>query len=83
MKDGAIDAFFFTGGFPASAITELATSGPGVELVAIDGPQAEALRKQLPFFAADEIPAGTYKDIGAVKTVSVGAQWVTSAKIFQ
>lgn len=81
MKDGAIDAFFFTGGFPASAITELATSGPGIELVAIDGPQAEALRKQLPFFAADEIPAGTYKDIGAVKTVSVGAQWVTSAKI--
>jgi uncharacterized protein len=81
MKDGSIDAFFFTGGFPASAITELATSGPGIELVAIDGPQAEALRKSLTFFAADEIPAGTYKDIGAVKTVAVGAQWVTSAKI--
>jgi uncharacterized protein len=81
MKDGSIDAFFFTGGFPASAITELATSGPGIELVSIDGPQAEALRKNLSFFAADEIPAGTYKDIGAVKTVAVGAQWVTSSKV--
>lgn len=81
MKDGSIDAFFFTGGFPASAITELATSGPGIELVAIDGASRDALRKQLPFFAEDEIPAGTYKDIGAVKTVAVGAQWVTSAKL--
>ncbi|MGL4440176.1 MAG: TAXI family TRAP transporter solute-binding subunit [Bosea sp. (in: a-proteobacteria)] len=81
MKDGSIDAFFFTGGFPASAITELATSGPGIELVSIEGPQAEALRKSLTFFAADEIPAGTYKDIAAVKTVAVGAQWVTSSKI--
>jgi uncharacterized protein len=81
MKDGSIDAFFFTGGFPASAITELATSGPGIELVAIDGAARDALRKQLPFFAEDEIPAGIYKDIGAVKTVSVGAQWVTSSKM--
>lgn len=81
MKDGSIDAFFFTGGFPAAAITELATSGPGIEIVAIDGPAAETLRKNLPFFAVDEIPAGTYKDVAAVKTVSVGAQWVTSAKI--
>lgn len=81
MKDGSVDAFFFTGGFPAAAITELATSGPGIEIVPIDGAPAEALRKELPFFAADEIPAGTYKDIGAVKTVAVGAQWITSAKI--
>jgi hypothetical protein len=81
MKDGSIDAFFFTGGFPAAAITELATSGPGIKIVAIDGAPAETLRKNLPFFAVDEIPAGTYKDVAAVKTVSVGAQWVTSAKI--
>jgi TRAP transporter TAXI family solute receptor len=80
MKDGSVDAFFFTGGFPAAAITELATSGPGIELVPIDGAPAEALRKELSFFAADEIPAGTYKDIGAVKTVAVGAQWVTTSK---
>jgi uncharacterized protein len=27
------------------------------------------------------IPAGTYKDVPEIKTIAVGAQWVTSAKI--
>ena len=39
------------------------------------------MRKQYRFFAADTIPANTYKDVGAVKTIAVGAQWVTSAKV--
>ena len=80
MKDGALDAFFFVGGSPAGAITELATSGPGIELLPIDGPQAQGLRMASPFFANDTIPAGTYKDVAGVNTLSVGAQWVTSAK---
>jgi TRAP transporter TAXI family solute receptor len=80
MKDGALDAFFFTGGAPAGAIAELAASGAGIELVAIDGAQADALRRSSGFFAPDTIAAGTYKDVGAAKTLSVGAQWVTSDK---
>ena len=80
MKDGSLDAFFFTGGAPAGAIAELAASGAGIELVAIDGPQADALRRSSSFFAPDTIPGGTYKDVGAVRTLSVGAQWVTSDK---
>jgi TRAP transporter TAXI family solute receptor len=80
MKDGALDAFFFTGGSPAGAIAELAASGAGIELVAIDGPQADALRKTSGFFAPDTIPADTYKGVAAVKTLAVGAQWVTSDK---
>lgn len=81
MKEGAVDAFFFTGGFPAPAIAELAAAGTGIDILPISGPEAETLIKNLPFFAADEIPAGTYKDVGAVKTVAVGAHWVTSAKV--
>jgi TRAP transporter TAXI family solute receptor len=81
MKDGSVDAFFITGGYPISAITELATSGGGVELLPISGAAAEKLMKDAPFFAKDEIPAGTYKDVGAVPTLAVGAQWVTSAKV--
>jgi TRAP transporter TAXI family solute receptor len=80
MKDGALDAFFFVGGAPAGAIAELASSGAGIELIPIDGPQAEGLRMASPFFAPDLIPADTYKGVGAVKTLSVGAQWVTSDK---
>ncbi len=80
MKDGSLDAFFFTGGAPAGAIAELATSGSGIELLPIDGPQADSLRASSPFFAVDSIAAETYKGVAAVKTLAVGAQWVTSDK---
>jgi uncharacterized protein len=81
LKDGSLDAFFFVGGAPAGAIAELASSGTGIELVPLGGPQAQALLKSSPWFAVDHIAAGTYKDVGAVDTLAVGAQLVTSAKI--
>ncbi len=81
MKDGSLDAFFFTGGAPAGAIAELASSGSGIELLPIEGPQAQGLRMASPFFATDSIPAETYKGVAAVATLAVGAQWVTSDKV--
>jgi len=80
MKDGSLDAFFFTGGAPAGAIAELASSGNGIEILPIDGAPAEALRKSSGFFAPDTIAADTYKGVGQVQTLAVGAQWVTSDK---
>jgi len=80
MKDGSLDAFFFTGGAPAGAIAELASAGSGIELLPIEGAQADALRKSSPFFSTDTIAAETYKGVGAVQTLAVGAQWVTSDK---
>ncbi|RZJ20381.1 MAG: TAXI family TRAP transporter solute-binding subunit [Haliea sp.] len=81
LKDGALDAFFFVGGAPAGAIAELASGGTGIELVALTGAPAEGLRKANPYFAVDNIAAGTYKDVAAVQTLAVGAQLVTSAKV--
>jgi TRAP transporter TAXI family solute receptor len=81
LKDGSLDAFFFVGGAPAGAIAELASSGTGIELVPLAGPQIEALRKSSPYFAVDTISANTYKDVAAVQTLAVGAQLVTSAKV--
>ena len=80
LKDGALDAFFFVGGAPAGAIAELASSGAGIELVALTGPQADGLRMANPYFAVDTIAANTYKDVPAVQTLAVGAQWVTGTK---
>ncbi len=80
MKDGALDAFFFTGGTPAGAISELASTGGGIDILPIDGKEAEALKKSSGFFADDVIAADPYKGVGQVKTLSVGAQWVTSDK---
>ncbi len=80
MKDGGLDAFFVVGGAPIAAIAELATGAGGIELVPIIGPEIDKLRGQQRFFTPDTIAAGTYQGIGEVKTISVNAQWVTSAK---
>ena len=79
MKDGAVDAFFSTTGYPQGSITELAATS-GIELVAIDGAGRDKIMAQYKFFAADKIPDGAYKDVKGVDTIAVGAQWVTSAK---
>lgn len=80
MRDGSLDAFFITGGYPLGALTELGTTH-GFELLPIDGDAAEKLKKQFGFFAPDTIPDDAYKGIKGVATLAVGAQWVTSAKI--
>ena len=79
LKDGALDAFFSVSGWPQGAIAELAAT-TGIDLVPIDGPEAENLVKQYSFFATDEIPDGAYKGVAGVKTVSVNAIWATSSK---
>ena len=79
LKEGAIDAFFNVSGWPQSAVADLAAT-VGIELVPIDGPQANKLLQQYSFFGADEIPDDAYKGVSGVKTVSVHALWVTSSK---
>jgi TRAP transporter TAXI family solute receptor len=81
LKTGTLDAFFLTAGAPAKAISDLATSGFELELLAIDGPVAARLRAVSPFFQVDTIAAGTYPGAAAVQTLAVGAQWVTSDKV--
>ncbi len=79
LKEGVIDAFFNVSGWPQSAVADLAAT-VGIELVPIDGPQAEKLLQQFSFLGADEIPDDAYKGVSGVKTVSVHALWVTSSK---
>ncbi|MEJ1121287.1 MULTISPECIES: TAXI family TRAP transporter solute-binding subunit [Phyllobacterium] len=79
LRDGALDAYFFVGGYPTGAISELATSS-GISLVPINGPEADKLLSENSFFAKDTVPAGAYKDVAETETISVAAQWVTSAK---
>jgi uncharacterized protein len=79
MRDGAMDAFFFVGGFPAGAIAELA-SQHDITLVPIAGEEAAGIIGEYPFFAEDTVPGGTYDGVADdTATLSVGAQWVTSA----
>ena len=79
MKDGSVDAFIQTTGYPQGTLVELATTN-GIDLVPIDGEGAAKLLAQFKFFSAGEIPAETYKGVSATKTLVVGAQWVTTSK---
>ncbi|MBZ9854188.1 TAXI family TRAP transporter solute-binding subunit [Mesorhizobium sp. CA13] len=79
LQDGAMDAYFFVGGYPTGAIVELASTN-NITLVPITGPEADKLLSEQKFFSTDIVPAGTYKNVGETKTISVAAQWVTSAK---
>ncbi len=79
LKDGSIDAFFNVSGWPQSAVVDLAGT-IGIDLVPIEGPEVERLIQQYSFLTADEIPDEAYRGVGGVKTVSVHALWLTSAK---
>lgn len=79
LKDGTIDGFFSVSGWPQSAVADLAAT-IGIELVPIEGPEVDKLIGQYPFFSAEEIPDTAYKGVAGVKTVSVHALWVTSAR---
>jgi TRAP transporter TAXI family solute receptor len=79
LRNGKIDAFFIVAGYPTGAVVDLA-SAVDITLVPISGQGAESLTSQYGFFSQSEIPAGTYENLPAVETVSVGAQWLTSRK---
>jgi hypothetical protein len=78
LVEGALDGYFMVGGYPIYAIAHTADT-TAIDLVPIKGEQAERIRDSHPFLGADTIPAGTYKDVGGVVTLSVGALLVVSA----
>jgi len=81
MRDNKIDAFFFTSGAPAPAITDLATS-KDIVLVEIDDAHAAQLKTKYPAYTQYPIPGATYRgQNAAVKTVAVKATFIVSSKL--
>lgn len=76
----AIDAFFFVGGYPSSALARLART-MRIRLLSIDGAALERIRTANPYLAVSQLPADTYRRVGAVNTVAVHALWLVSAKV--
>lgn len=80
MTSGALDAFVFVAGYPASLVTELARDQE-LTLVPITGPVADRLVADYPFLQKDVIPADVYPGASATPTLSVGAQWLVDARM--
>lgn len=81
LKDGRIDAAFYTVGVGASAIVDTAISVDTV-IVPIDSEKAKALIQKYPFYSEDKVPAGVYKGTDKeVPTVAVLAILVARAEM--
>lgn len=80
LKDGRIDAAFFTVGVGASAIADLALLHD-VTLVEIDDEHADKLIANYPFYSTVTIPADTYTGIGETQTVTVLAMVAVRAEL--
>ena len=62
LKDGTIDAGFWSGGVPTSSVVDLATTGD-LELIP-NGEYASQLQEKYgPYYVASDIPAGTYEGV--------------------
>jgi hypothetical protein len=72
LKDGKIDAFFWVGGLPTAAVTDLGAT-PGIKIKMVD--HADAVEKMNAkhgqLYAADVIPAGTYPGQGKDNKIAV------------
>jgi TRAP transporter TAXI family solute receptor len=76
------DAAFVTGYYPARAVRT--ATRLGAQLIPIDGPIAEHLRREYPFVRSVSIPANTYEgQHGSVKTIGVDRLLVCRADLDQ
>jgi len=81
LKDGRIDAAFYSVGVGASGLMDTAMTVDCV-IVPVDGSQRDALMKKYPFFTKALVPKGAYKGIEAdVPTVAVMAILVARAEM--
>jgi TRAP transporter TAXI family solute receptor len=60
LKDGRVDAAFFTTGLGSAVVNDVFVSGK-VVMVPIDAVPAEVLQKRYPFYTVERIPANTYR----------------------
>jgi uncharacterized protein len=71
MKDGNIDAMFWSGGLPTPGVTDLLTTSAGqVEFLDVT-PLLPEMQKINPVYEAGSIPAATYKTAADIKTIVV------------
>ena len=78
---GQLDAFFVVDAAAVPTVANLARKVP-IDLVPIDGPSADKLRRAYPFLLPGEIPADSYEGVGkAVPTLNVGVVLLVGSQV--
>ena len=79
LRDNKLDAFFFSGGLPVGAVTDLANSMK-IKLLSDTDAIKKMADKYGPFYVPGKVPAGTYKDVPETTVSSVQNLLVVNAK---
>lgn len=80
LISGEIDAFFDMGAAPVDAIDEL-NDEEDIRLIPVPQDVTDRLRSLYPFLTQGEIPAETYRGVGATPSISLGVQWVVRESV--
>ena len=78
LAKGELDGFVMVGGYPVSAVADVAARVP-IRLVPLDGEPAARLLRTQRFYIEDEIPANAYPGSALTPTLSLGAELLTRA----
>jgi TRAP transporter TAXI family solute receptor len=70
VRDGSIDAFFWSGGVPTAAVTDLATTDE-IRLLALDQYLPKMRERWGEAYQEAEVEDGEYTGVGATKTIGV------------
>ena len=84
MKEGKLDAFFFTGGVPTPAIQELESGKMGITIVSLDADKIAELQAESVFYVQIDMDNATYKSIPdgeKASAVAVTATYIVSNDI--
>ena len=79
LRDGKLDAFFFSGGLPVGAVVDLANA-VNIKLLSDTDAIKKMSDKYGPFYVQGRIPAGTYKGVPDTAVSSVQNLLVVNSK---
>ena len=80
LEEERIDAFFWSGGLPTQAVSDLATRTP-VRLLDLSEHVPELVDEYGEFYSELPVPAGTYENVPAVRTIGVPSLMVAGSRM--
>ncbi|MFI6574671.1 TAXI family TRAP transporter solute-binding subunit [Nocardiopsis sp. NPDC050513] len=80
LEEGRVDAFFWSGGLPTRAVAELAARTP-IRLIDLAEFVPALVEEYGEFFTEMPVPAGTYEDVPAVRTIGVPSLLVVNERM--
>ncbi|MBR8740941.1 transporter [Nocardiopsis sp. MG754419] len=80
LEEGRIDAFFWSGGLPTQAVSDLAARFP-IRLLDLSEHVPSLVEDYGEFYSELPVPAGTYEDVPTVRTIGVPSLLVAGSQM--